>query len=270
MDRTIEAVIAPQRIIDDGDMLLYRALPQLGRESVGPFVFVDHYKSQSKRGIGDKPHPHAGIEVLSYLLEGGVVHRDSMGFTDELGAGDAQWIASGRGVIHAETPTGGRHGLQLWTSLPPELKHIKPEYKSIHAADIPVTTQDGVSIRTVAGVVNQQEGPFKTYSHAVLARVSLDAGASTRVEVDAALEIGVYAISGAPQVAGRTLKPGELAVLGEGEAVVISTTEASEAVVLGGPKVDYPLVFDGPFVMDSEERIAQAYEDYRNGVMGRL
>lgn len=270
MDRSIEAVIAPQRVVDDGDMLLYRALPQRGRESVGPFVFIDHYRSQSKRGIGDKPHPHAGIEVLSYLLEGGVVHRDSMGFTDTLGPGDAQWIASGRGVIHAETPTSGRHGLQLWTSLPPKLKHMKPEYKSIHAADIPVTTQDGVSLRTVAGTVNQQQGPFKTYSDAVLARVSLDAGASTRIVVDAGMEIGVYAISGAPNVAGRALKPGELAIMGEGDAVAISANNASEAVVLGGPKIDYPLVFDGPFVMDSEQRIAQAYDDYRNGLMGKL
>lgn len=270
MDRSIEAVISPQRVVDDGDMLLFRALPQQGRESVGPFVFVDHYRSQSNRGIGDKPHPHAGIEVLSYLLEGGVHHRDSLGYRDTLGPGDAQWIASGQGIIHAETPTGGRHGLQLWTSLPPALKHMKPEYRSIRAAEIPVTSQDGVALRTIAGVVNQQQGPFKTYSGAVLARVSLDAASSTRLAVSPEMELGIYAISGAPVVAGRALKPGELAVLGPGDAVVVAAAEASEAAVLGGPPIDYPLVFDGPFVMDSEEGIAQAYEAYRSGAMGRL
>ena len=92
MNRKIDTILAAQRVIDDGDMLLYRALPSADRLSVGPFVFVDHYRQRSRRGIGDKPHPHAGIEVLSYLLEGGVEHRDSMGFRDRLGPGDAQWI----------------------------------------------------------------------------------------------------------------------------------------------------------------------------------
>ena len=269
-DRAIDEVIKPQRVIDDGDMRLFRALPLDARESVGPFVFVDHYRHQSKRGIGDKPHPHAGIEVLSYLLEGGVEHRDSMGYRDTLGPGDAQWIAAGRGMIHAEVPSGGRHGLQLWTSLPPDLKGMKPEYRSIRAGDIPVSTHDGVSLRTIAGKVNGQSGPFQTYSGAVLARVTLEPNARIRLAIDPGEEIGVYSISGKPRVAGQELEPGELAVLGRGDAVLLSASTASEALVLGGPKIDYPLVFDGPFVMDSEERIAAAYRDFRSGAMGKL
>lgn len=270
IDRSVEELIPPQRIIDDGNMLLYRALPLHGRESVGPFVFVDHYKSETKQGIGDKPHPHAGIEVLSYLLEGGVTHNDSMGFSDQLGPGDAQWIAAGSGMIHAETPAGGRHGLQLWTSLPPDLKLMKPEYRSIRAADIPRVEEEGATLRIIAGAVNGHVGPFKTYSGAVLARVTLAANAHVRLMIDAKEEIGVYGISGNPRVGGHALKPGEMAVLGKGNSVLISATAASEALVLGGPKIDYPLVFDGPFVMDSQERIADAYRNYHSGAMGRL
>src|SRR6185312_11818543 len=92
MTRTIATVLPGQRVIDDGDMVLWRALPTDRRDHLGPFVFIDHYRHQSRRGIGDRPHPHAGIEVLSYLLEGSVEHRDSMGRTDRLGPGDAQHI----------------------------------------------------------------------------------------------------------------------------------------------------------------------------------
>ncbi|HEY5301397.1 MAG TPA: pirin family protein, partial [Acetobacteraceae bacterium] len=108
MKRGIASVLPAQLVIDDGDMRLWRALPLPSRQSLGPFVFIDHYRHRSKRGIGDRPHPHAGIEVLSYLLEGGMEHRDSMGFTDRLGPGDAQWIRAGRGILHAEQPFGGR------------------------------------------------------------------------------------------------------------------------------------------------------------------
>jgi redox-sensitive bicupin YhaK (pirin superfamily) len=101
MHREIASPLFAEQVIDDGDMVLYRALPALDRVSVGPFVFVYHYRHHSRRGIGDKPHPHAGIEVVSYLLEGGVEHRDSAGFRDKLGPGDAQWIRAGRGILHA-------------------------------------------------------------------------------------------------------------------------------------------------------------------------
>lgn len=120
-ERTVTSVLHAQNIIDDGDMHLLRALPQEQLTAIGPFVFFDHCRHHSLHGIGDQPHPHAGIEVVSYLLEGGGEYRDSMGFRDRLGPGDAQFIHAGRGILHAEQPLSGRHGLQLWINLPPEL-----------------------------------------------------------------------------------------------------------------------------------------------------
>ena len=197
MNRRIESLMAGQCVIDDGDMLLYRALPSPVRQALGPFVFIDHYRHRSRRGIGDTPHPHAGIEVLSYLLEGAVDHRDSLGLADRLGPGDAQWIRAGRGILHAEQPLSGRHGLQLWTSLPPAQKFAEPTYASYRAADIPLLERAGARARVVVGHVEDVVGPMMLATPTVLAHVQLDAGAAITLTVDPSAELGVYVLDGA-------------------------------------------------------------------------
>lgn len=269
--RAIEMVFPEERVIDDGDMLLRRSLPVYERESLGPFVFLDHYKHHSRRGIGDKPHPHAGIEVISYLLDGAVEHRDSVGFRDRLEAGDAQWIRAGRGMLHAEQPQGGRHGLQLWTSLPPAMKHADPDYASFRAADIPEIKASGAVVRVVAGTVNGLKGPMRNATPTVFAVVHLDASASISLDVPAE-ELGAYVVEGAIVASGEELVPGNLAVFGDGEFVQLTAGPGQPAVValVGGEKVQGKLIFDGPFVMDTPERIAEAKRDFLTGKMGTL
>lgn len=268
MDRRIETRLAAQRVIDDSDMRLFRALPAQERSALGPFVFVDHYRSSSPRGIGDKPHPHAGIEVLSYLLEGGVEHRDSMGFRDRLGPGDAQWIRAGRGILHAEQPQGGRHGLQLWTSLPPSQKLAEPTYKSWRAADIPEIRRDGARVRVIAGTVDGVTGPMTLATPTVFAHLELDAGATLGLAVEEAHELGLYVLDGA--LADGT-SVGELAVLTTGTSLTLTAAERPVTVaLLGGQPAEGPILFAGPFVMDTPERLVQAREDYFAGRMGRL
>jgi redox-sensitive bicupin YhaK (pirin superfamily) len=272
MTRTIETLLAAQRVIDDGDMLLYRALPSADRLSVGPFVFVDHYRHRSRRGIGDKPHPHAGIEVLSYLLEGGVEHRDSMGFRDRLGPGDAQWIRAGRGILHAEQPDGGRHGLQLWTSLPPPQKSAEPTYASYRASEIPEIRRDGVTVRIIAGSLENATGPMTLATPTVFAHAQLDAGATVTLAVDEAAELALYVLDGALESGGSPVTAGELAVLTPGSHVTLAATQARPATIalIGGQPAEGPILFSGPFVMDTPERLAQARQDYLAGRMGRL
>jgi redox-sensitive bicupin YhaK (pirin superfamily) len=272
MNRKIDSIFPGQRLIDDGDMLLWRALPAPDRISVGPFVFVDHYRHRTRRGIGDKPHPHAGIEVLSYLLEGGVEHRDSMGFRDRLGPGDAQWIRAGRGILHAEQPEGGRHGLQLWTSLPAAQKFAEPAYKSYRAAEIPAIGLPGVDVRVIAGRVAAAEGPMKMTTPTVFAVVRLEAGATARLAVDPAAELGLYVLEGGVKTTdGPALGPGTLAVLGAGPSLA-ATADGSAATValIGGQPAETPILFSGPFVMDTPEHLTQARRDYSSGKMGRL
>lgn len=271
-ERRVARVLPEHRAIDDGDMLRRRALPVDGLESLGPFVFLDHYRHRSRRGIGDRPHPHAGIEVISYLLDGGVEHRDSAGFRDSLGPGDAQWIRAGRGMLHAEQPTGGRHGLQLWTSLPPAMKLAEPDYASFRAADIPRLDFPGASVRVIAGSVDGVAGPMRNATPTLFAHVRLEPGATLELGVDAE-ELGAYVLEGAiagPD--GAALAAGTLVVFGPGARVALRANADGPATValLGGDKAEGPLVFDGPFVMDTPERIVQAKRDFLAGNMGRL
>jgi redox-sensitive bicupin YhaK (pirin superfamily) len=272
MERMISSILPAQIVIDDGDMRLFRALPQEQRVAVGPFVFIDHYRHRSRRGIGDRPHPHAGIEVVSYLLEGGVEHRDSMGFRDRLGPGDAQFIHAGRGMLHAEQPAGGRHGLQLWLSLPPEQKMDEPAYTSIKAADIPCIEGEGSRLHVIAGDVNGVRGPMALSGGAVFARLRLDAGAQVALQVDAGPELSLYVLQGRIDVGGASVSTGELGLLGSGTQVRIAAQggETVEVALLGGRPVQGEVLFSGPFVMDTHERIVQAKRDFASGRMGRL
>lgn len=270
--RQIETIVPAHRVVDDGDMLLWRALPVHGRPSLGPFVFLDHYRHKSRRGIGDSPHPHAGIEVISYLLEGSVEHRDSVGFHDRLDAGDAQWIRAGRGMLHAEQPTGGRHGLQLWTSLPPAMKFAEPAYASFRAADIPEIRKPGATVRVLAGKVDGVAGPMRNATPTIFAYVRLEAGATVELDIDAD-ELGFYVTEGRVEGKdGAPLAPGALAVLGPGTRLTLTATPDRPAgvAVLGGDRVEGELVFAGPFVMDTPEHAAQAQQDFLDGKMGRL
>lgn len=270
--RQIEMIVPSDLIIDDGDMLLWRALPVDEQISLGPFVFLDHYRHQSRRGIGDKPHPHAGIEVISYLLDGGVEHRDSLGFRDTLGPGDAQRIRAGRGMLHAEQPSGGRHGLQLWTSLPPAMKFVEPDYTSIRSADIPEIDLPGARVRVIAGKVNDVSGPMQNAQPTVFAHVHLQPGAQVHLNVDAK-ELGFYVLEGAAAgPAGEVLGPGSLTVFGPGNEVFLqaSDKEAAHIALLGGAPVEGELVFAGPFVMDTPENAQRAQQDFLSGKMGTL
>lgn len=273
MIRTIQTTLQAESVVDDGDMLLRRALPSAHRTALGPFVFIDHYRHRSQRGIGDRPHPHAGIEVLSYLLEGGVEHRDSLGFRDRLEAGDAQYIRAGRGMLHAEQPLGGRHGLQLWTSLPPNQNLAEPSYASFRAADIPEIARDGARVRVIAGQVDGIEGPMTLATPTTLAHVHLEAAGTVSLSVDELQELGLYVLDGAlVGENGSSLGPGSLVVLTPGDRVDITATpdRPVDVALLGGAPVEGPVLFSGSFVMDTPERLAQARRDFASGKMGTL
>ena len=272
MECTLTRILGAQDLIDDGDMRLRRALPQRQLTALGPFVFLDHYRHTGPRGVGDRPHPHAGIEVVSYLLEGGVEHRDSMGFRDRLGPGDAQFIRTGRGMIHAEQPLGGRHGLQLWTSLPPELKEVEPSYASLRAEEIPEVIAEGSRLRVLAGRVNGVQGPMALSGGATFARLQLEPDAAATLEFDAVLELGLYVLQGAIVVGETQLATGMLGLLGSGTSVRIAARgdEKIELILIGGDSVKGEILFAGPFVMDTPERLARAERDFAAGRMGRL
>lgn len=273
MDRKIGTVLAANRVIDDGDMLLYRVLPLGGSEAIGPFVFFDHYQHEGLRGIGDTPHPHAGIELISYLLDGGMEHRDSMGFRDRLGAGDAQWIRAGSGILHAEQPLSARHGLQLWASLPAGQRFAAPAYAAWRAADLPRVDLSSGSVRVIAGEVAGVHGPIRLATPATLAHVRLEPGATVGVAVDPAAELGLYVMDGTlAGPADAPLLPGSLAMLTTGDRVVLTNLGAGPAdvAIFGGTPAERPFLFAGPFVMGTREEVLRTKRAYATGDMGRL
>lgn len=279
--RKIERIITSQ-VAPVGTFTVRRALPDHNRRAIGPWVFLDHFGpfriKPGEDGVG--PHPHAGIETVTYLLSGRNRHRDSAGHTGIVGPGGAQWMTAGRGIIHAEAPLAENegemtmHGIQLWTTLPRALKSMPPRYQRIEASAIPEIALTGGSIRVVAGEYESHRGPADVLMPLLLWHVSLNLGASFQVDPPPGFELGAYVIDGeATFDADAIASAGQLAVFADAEgAIGIANmgTAKLEVLLFGGAPAEGPLVFHGPFVMNSIEQVRAADRAYHDGRMGAL
>ncbi|HXF80519.1 MAG TPA: pirin family protein, partial [Usitatibacter sp.] len=213
--RAIEHVSVAQ-VAPVGTFTVKRALPFRERHSVGPWVFLDHFGPMRVKpgedGVG--PHPHAGIETVTYLLAGRNEHRDSAGHTGIVAAGGAQWMTAGGGIIHAERPLAENegeltmHGIQLWTSLPRSLKTMAPRYQRLEAASIPAVDEGGVRVRVIADEFRGVPGPAQTLMPTLLWHASLAPGARLESALPEGFEAGVYVISGEARIEGTVLPAG--------------------------------------------------------------
>jgi hypothetical protein len=281
--RGIERVIASQ-VAPVGTFTVRRALPDRARHAVGPWVFLDHFGPFPIRpgdaGVG--PHPHAGIETVTYLLTGRNEHRDSAGHHGIVSAGGAQWMTAGRGIVHAEKPLAKRdeeltqHGIQLWTSLPRALKMMPPRYQRIEAAAIPEVDRGGTSIRVVGGEFEGTRGPAETLMPLLLWHVSIPAGGTFETPLTGAFESAAYVIEGEGTFGNdgdAKASAGTLVVWENVEGAIRAANAGPgrlELMVLGGAPAEGPLVFHGPFVMNSVEQVRAADIAYRTGRMGEL
>jgi redox-sensitive bicupin YhaK (pirin superfamily) len=259
-----------------------RALPDAGVRSLGPWVFLDHFGpfdiDPSDHGV--PPHPHAGIETVTYLLSGTMHHRDSAGHEGKVGKGGAQWMTSGRGIVHAERPLvdegpAKMHGIQLWTTLPRALKNTAPDYQRIDAADVAERERDGGRLRVIAGELDGLTGPARTRMPTLLAHLTLAPGSAFQAAWPKGYEAGVYVIEGEARIAGAdgAVGVGRLIELdAEGDLVRVENGGAGrlDALLLGGAPAEGPLVFHGPFVMNTVEQVRQAERAYLSGAMGAL
>lgn len=275
------AHLSAAQVAPVGTFTVKRALPFRERHSVGPWVFLDHFGPMRVKpghdGVG--PHPHAGIETVTYLLSGRNEHRDSAGHTGIVAAGGAQWMTAGGGIIHAERPLAENeaeltmHGIQLWTSLPRLAKTMAPRYQRIDASAIPEVEATGVRVRVIAGEYGDRTGPAQTLMPTFLWHATLAPGAQWEASLPEGFEAGAYVIAGVARIADATLvRDGSLAVLEAEGSVRIANAgeEALEVLLLGGAPAEGPLVFHGPFVMNSVEQVRAAEIAYRTGRMGHL
>lgn len=283
--RGVREVLPAVRTVEGDGFVVRRPFPVPGRELVDPFLLLDHMgpvEHAPGEALGTPEHPHRGFETVTYLLEGELEHRDSLGNHGRLGPGDTQWMTAGRGVIHQEGPSdrlrreGGRvHGVQLWVNLPAADKMIPPAYQDLRASEVAqVEPSPGVVARVVAGEAFGVTGPGSTHTPITYTHLSLGPGSVASTELPAEHNVVVYPMVGSVVVGGRTLAEGEAALLGPGERVEVSAPPpggddegagASEVLVLSGLPLREPVARYGPFVMNTRQQLIEAMDDFNAG-----
>jgi hypothetical protein len=272
--RKVSHIIEPQYVIEGAGVLLRRAFGPRASNEYDPFLLFDHFAFNDPiegpiRGF--PMHPHRGIETVTYMLEGSVHHRDSLGNAGLIGPGDVQWMTSGRGILHEEMPrrgpSGNIYGFQLWVNLPARLKMTQPRYQEVAAADIPMNQTGGVSIRVVAGQVGPVSGPVKEIAASPLyVDVRLEAGAEWQQSVGEGDTVLAYVFEGSAILGGTEVNATRLARLEGGSEVGVRTeSEPARMVLFAGGPFGEPIAPYGPFVMNTREEIQQALEELRNG-----
>lgn len=280
MRRQLTEKIRAFETIDGPGLHLRRSIPAGELPAVGPFIMLDDFGPEpmpAGKEFPPNPHPHAGIETLTYLLEGALEHRDSAGGAGVVEAGGAQWMRAGSGLVHDEgvgaslrEHGGAMHGLQLWINLPRGRKQVKPDYRALQREDIPELVVGDARVRLLAGAIGEVRGPVTTFADPFAAHVGFGGAGRATLAVPAGIELGAYVIRGAASVGGAPVAKFELALLGAGDAVEIATDGAADILVVGGPPLDAPIVRMGPFVMNTPGEIQAAIRDYRSGKMGTL
>jgi redox-sensitive bicupin YhaK (pirin superfamily) len=258
---------------DLGGFRVRRALPSPQRQMIGQFIFLDHMgpaQFEPGTGIDVRPHPHIGLATLTYLVEGSIRHRDSVGSDQEIVPGDVNWMTAGRGVAHSErsgpdrSTTRTMSGLQCWLALPRAQEETAPGFFHHFGESLPTLRDGGVSVKLVAGSAYGAVSPVATLSSTVYADVTMDAGSSLPLPGEHA-ERGVYVLDGAITVAGERYEAHQLLVFRPGDAVTLRAAEASRVIVLGGEPMDGPRHMWWNFVHSSLDRIDAAKADWRAG-----
>jgi hypothetical protein len=285
--RKIKTVIEPQFVMEGAGVLLRRSIAPAASNLFDPFLLFDHFAFNDPvegpiRGF--PMHPHRGIETVTYILEGSVNHRDSLGNSGRIGPGDVQWMTSGSGIMHEEMPRRGPggviYGFQLWVNLPSALKMSTPRYQEVKADRIPSMEKDGVWVRVVAGEVLGVRGPVtEIAADPVYVDVTLAPGAEYVQSIPADHTVVAYVFegegnfgSGEPGQGGQETVPAvRLVRFGEGNAVCVQAGPASAVrfMLIAGAPFREPVVPYGPFVMNTVEEIQQALSDLRNGTFVR-
>ncbi len=270
---SIKMLIVP-RAVDLGGMEVRRALPSTKRQMVGPFIFFDQMgpaEFLTDQGIDVRPHPHINLATVTYLFEGEIRHRDSLGTDIAIRPGAVNWMMAGRGIVHSERTgeerrrTGQRlFGIQTWVALPEDAEERDPAF--IHHGDreLPVVSDHGVEARLIAGEWLGASSPLETLSETLYADVQLRAGHHVPVDPDAE-ERAIYTISGTIGIAGQRFGPNQLLVLRPGDAITVAADEDARFMLFGGAPMGGPRYIWWNFVSSRPERIEQAREEWRQG-----
>lgn len=263
-------------VAEGAGVTVHRSLGLPALTILDPFLMLDHFASTDPDDYiaGFPDHPHRGFVTLTYMLDGHMEHRDSMGNRGDLRAGGVQWMKAGSGVIHSEMPRqceGLMRGFQLWINLPAAEKMTDPEWQEIPAPSIPGLVLDGARVRLVSGRIGAAEGPVRDpHTGLLYLDAALAAEARVQLPVPAGHAAFLYPFEGRVRIGSLTLRTHELAVLGDGDAVELaSAEEPARCLLVAGRPLGEPVVQEGPFVMNTREEIEQAQRDLRDGRLVR-
>jgi hypothetical protein len=269
----VELVIQP-RVHDLGGFSVRRVLPVRERPMVGPFVFFDQMGPAvlpAGQPVNVRPHPHIGLATLTWLFEGTIMHRDSLGYAQEIKPGEVNWMTAGSGIVHSERSperllgqANPLFGLQVWMALPKSHEETDPSFQHYTAADLPAIDGDGVSVVIVAGTAWGKRAPVAVYSDTLYADVRLAAGAVLDVGKEHE-ERALYLLAGKVEIAGQEFAPGEMLVLKPDIEPNVKAVQDTHLVLIGGARMDGPSHVWWNFVSSSKERIEQAKADWREG-----
>lgn len=267
-----------ERIIDKrahdlgGGFEVGRVLPFHARRMVGPYVFFDHMgpvdlAAGISRDFDVRPHPHIGLSTVTYLYDGALTHRDSLGFQQEIRPGEVNWMVAGSGITHSERFEYARahgahmHGIQAWVALPVEHEETDPAFYHHEGADLPVWEYKGVRGRLIAGAAEGMKAAVRVHSPQFYMHWEMDAGAAHMLPAEYP-ERAIYVASGSAEIGGQRLHAGQMAVLEPGGDVPVRADEAATLMALGGEPIGERFLLWN-FVSSSKERLEQAAEDWR-------
>ena len=258
-----------------------RVLPSVKRRMVGPFVFLDHFGPMVVPPGGDgmevRPHPHIGLATVTYLFDGGIFHRDSLGYAQAIRPGDVNWMTAGSGITHSERTeeamkkSGFRmHGVQTWVALPRTHEETAPSFQHVPVSELPAWREAGTSLRLIVGSYAGRKAPTTHFSPIFYVAVEMPPAAKATVSAEHA-ERGVYVSEGTATIGDRQLGVGDLAVLTVGAPVeVLAGAEGAKLMLLGGAPMDGPRHIWWNFVSSSKERIDKAKTDWKEGRFAKV
>lgn len=269
----IEQVIVP-RSIDLGDFRVHRALPSAEPRMVGPFILFDHAGPAVLRagnGVDVRPHSHIGLATVTYLFDGEVLHRDSLGTAMPIQPGAVNLMIAGRGIVQSERSGPERrasgdklHGLQLWVALPAASEEAAPVFAHTSAADIPELSENGMTLRVILGTMHRLRSPAATSWDTLFADAHLKAGTGLPVDAEHE-ERAIYVLAGDIEIGGEQYGPEQLLVLRPGDPVFVRAVSDTHIAVIGGAAMDGPRHIWWNFVSSRKERIEAAKADWKAG-----
>jgi redox-sensitive bicupin YhaK (pirin superfamily) len=275
----VETVILP-RVHDVGGFEVRRALPARERQMIGPFIFFDQMgpgEFLTGQGLDVRPHPHIGLSTVTYLFDGEILHRDSLGSAQPIRPGDVNWMTAGRGIAHSERTDpalrvhGNRlYGIQSWVALPKAQEETAPAFVHHPAATLPVVEEGGLRLRLIAGTGWGLVAPVAVSSPLFYADAELSPGATLPLPEEHE-ERGAYILRGTVEVAGTHFDGGRMLLFRAGDRPVLHAgPEGARLLLLGGAAMDGPRFIFWNFVSSSRERIEQAKADWQGGRFGKV